>query len=121
MMLTQKIKDRKARIGVIGLGYVGLPLVIRFCEERFRVIGFDIDPVKVKKLNLGESYIKHIQPERLKEIINKKAFEATSDYRRLKDVDCIIICVPTPLKKNKDPDLSYVKMTSDEIARHLRK
>lgn len=121
MVLTEKIKNRSARIGVIGLGYVGLPLVIRFCEERFRVIGFDVDPVKVKKLNRGESYIKHIHPERLKEIINKKAFEASSDYRRLKEVDCIIICVPTPLKKNKDPDLSYIKATSDEIARHLRK
>jgi UDP-N-acetyl-D-glucosamine dehydrogenase len=121
MILTEKIKNRSARIGVIGLGYVGLPLVIRFCEESFRVIGFDIDPVKVEKLNRGESYIKHIPPERLKEIINKKVFEASSDYRRLKDVDCIIICVPTPLKKNKDPDLSYVKTTSDEIARHLRK
>jgi len=121
MVLTEKIKNRSARIGVIGLGYVGLPLVIRFCEESFRVIGFDIDPVKVKKLNRGESYIKHIRPERLEEIINKKAFEASSDYRRLKEVDCIIICVPTPLKKNKDPDLSYIKTTSDEIARHLRK
>ena len=121
MILTEKIKNRSACIGVIGLGYVGLPLVIRFCEESFRVIGFDIDPVKVQKLNRGESYIKHIPPERLKEIINKKAFEASSDYRRLKEVDCIIICVPTPLKKNKDPDLSYVKITSDEIARHLRK
>ena len=119
--LAKKIKDKTARIGVIGLGYVGLPLVLRFCEENFSVLGFDIDPVKIEKLNRSESYIKHIASERLKEILNRKAFEATSDYRRLKEVDCIIICVPTPLKKNKEPDLSYVKSTASNIAIHLRK
>lgn len=121
MQLIEKIKSRKARIGIIGLGYVGLPLVIRYCEEGFRVTGFDIDLKKVEKLNRGESYIRHIPSGKTKEIRGKKIFEATTDYSKLKDMDCVIICVPTPLKKNKEPDLSYVKITSDEIARYLRK
>lgn len=121
MDLIEKIKTRTARIGVIGLGYVGLPLVIRFCEQKFSVLGFDIDPGKVRKLNRGESYFKHIPSEKIKELKSRKLFEATSDYSRLRDADCIIICVPTPLKKNKEPDLSYVENTSGEIARYLRK
>ena len=121
MDIVRKIKERTAHIGVIGLGYVGLPLVIRFCEETFRVTGFDIDVNKVKKLNKGESYIKHIPPEKLREIKRKKLFRATTDYAQLKNMDCIIICVPTPLRKNKEPDLSYVENTSREIAGYLRK
>jgi len=121
MDLIEKIKSRAANIGIIGLGYVGLPLVIRHCEEGFRVKGFDIDRKKVEKLNRGESYIRHIPSEKIKIIRGKKIFEATTDYSKLKDMDCVIICVPTPLKKNKEPDLSYVKITSDEIAKYLRK
>lgn len=121
MDLIEKIKSRTARIGIIGLGYVGLPLVIRHCEEGFRVTGFDIDLKKVEKLNRGESYIRHIPSEKIKIIRGKKIFEATTDYSKLKDMDCVIICVPTPLKKNKEPDLSYVQKTSDEIAKYLRK
>lgn len=121
MDLVKKIKEKEAQIGIIGLGYVGLPLVIRFCEENFHVIGFDIDIKKVERLNRGESYIKHIPPERIKDLRIRGVFEATHDYSRLCEADCIIICVPTPLKKNKEPDLSYVKNTSDEIAKYLRK
>lgn len=121
MNIIQKIKSKEATIGIIGLGYVGLPIVIRFCEEGFRVTGFDIDQRKVEKLNRGESYIKHIPSAKMKELRNKELFEATADYSRLRDTDCIVICVPTPLKKNKEPDLSYVEKTSDEIARYLRK
>jgi UDP-N-acetyl-D-glucosamine dehydrogenase len=121
MDLIKAIRDRRAKIGIIGLGYAGLPLVIRFCEENFYVLGFDIDPQKVARLNRGESYIKHISSERIKNLRNRNLFDATLDYSRLKDADCIIICVPTPLKKNKEPDLSYVENTSDEIARYLRK
>ncbi len=121
MDIVRKIKARSAHIGVIGLGYVGLPLVIRFCEEAFRVTGFDIDDNKVRKLNRGESYIKHIPPEKLSEIKRKKLFTATTDYSKLKNTDCIIICVPTPLRKNKEPDLSYVENTAREIAGYLRK
>ena len=121
MYLLEKIKMRNARIGIIGLGYVGLPLVIRHCEERFSVTGFDIDPIKVERLNRGESYIRHIPSNKIQKFRKKNLFEATTDYSRLKEVDCIIICVPTPLKKNKEPDLSYVRNTADEIARYLRK
>ncbi len=119
--LVKKIKSREARIGIIGLGYVGLPLVIRYCEEGFHVTGFDIDSRKVEKLNAGESYIKHIAPDRIREIKSKGLFEATTDYSQLTKMDCVIICVPTPLKKNKEPDLSYVESTSDEIAKRLRR
>ncbi|MEW6068548.1 MAG: nucleotide sugar dehydrogenase [Nitrospirota bacterium] len=121
MDIIGKIKAKNAVIGVIGLGYVGLPLVIRFCEEDFSVLGFDIDPRKVKKLNNGESYIKHIPSKKIKDLRDRKIFEATTDYSQLENADCIIICVPTPLKKNKEPDLSYVENTSDSIARYLRK
>ena len=103
--LIEKIQTNKARIGIVGLGYVGLPLVLRFGEERFSVIGFDVDPVKVQKLNAGESYIRHIPADRLQSLIKEKQFEATSDFRRLSEPDCIIICVPTPLTAKKDPDL----------------
>jgi UDP-N-acetyl-D-glucosamine dehydrogenase len=119
--LIKKIKTKEAKIGVIGLGYVGLPLVIRFCEENFHVIGFDVDSSKVEKLNRGQSYIKHIQAKTIKFLKDNNMFEATHDYSRLQETDCIIICVPTPLKKNKEPDLSYVKNTSDEITKYLRK
>ncbi len=121
MELLKAISTKTAKIGIIGLGYVGLPLVIRFCEEQFKVLGFDIDNKKVERLNRGESYIRHIPSYAIKNLLTKKLFEATSDYSRLKEMDCIIICVPTPLKKNKEPDLSYVENTSDEVAKYLRK
>lgn len=121
MDLIRKITAKESRIGIIGLGYVGLPLIIRFCEEGFHVTGFDIDGKKVEKLNRGESYIKHISSDRIKDIRERKIFEATTEYSQLGDMDCIIICVPTPLKKNKEPDLSYVRNTAHEIAKYLRK
>lgn len=121
MELIEKIGSGKAKIGIIGLGYVGLPLVIRYCEEGFHVTGFDIDLSKVARLNACESYIKHIAPAKIREIIDKKLFVPTTDYSRLKEMDCIIICVPTPLKKNKQPDLSYVENTADHIAKYLRR
>ena len=119
--LIEKIQTNKARIGIVGLGYVGLPLVLRFGEERFSVIGFDVDPVKVQKLNAGESYIRHIPADRLQSLIKEKQFEATSDFRRLSEPDCIIICVPTPLTAKKDPDLQYIENTADAITKTLRK
>jgi UDP-N-acetyl-D-glucosamine dehydrogenase len=119
--LIQKIRNREARIGVIGLGYVGLPLVLRFGDERFFILGFDVDPEKVRKLNAGESYIKHIPGENLKKLVDAKQFEATTDFRRLADVDCIIICVPTPLTEKKDPDLQYIEKTAQSIVQTLRK
>jgi UDP-N-acetyl-D-glucosamine dehydrogenase len=119
--LLEAIKTRKARIGIVGLGYVGLPLVLRFGEEHFSVIGFDVDPEKVRKLMAGESYIHHIPADRIKTLVHDKQFEATSDFKRLKDADCIIICVPTPLTAKKDPDLQYIEKTADSIALTLRK
>lgn len=119
--LIAKILERKACVGVVGLGYVGLPLVLRFGEEHFSVIGFDVDSAKVGKLNAGESYIRHIPGGRLQTLIKEKQFEATSDFRRLTEADCIIICVPTPLTPKKDPDLQYIERTAGAILKTLRK
>ena len=119
--LLEKIKTHKAQVGVVGLGYVGLPLVLRFGEEHFPVLGFDVDPVKVRKLNAGESYIRHIPAERLQILLKEKQFEATSDFSRLAEADCIIICVPTPLTAKKDPDLQYIEKTAEAVSKTLRK
>src|SRR6266571_6478468 len=119
--LIAKIQAHEARVGIVGLGYVGLPLVLRFGEEHFPVLGFDVDPVKVQKLNAGESYIRHIPAERVQILLKEKQFEATSDFSRLAEADCIIICVPTPLTAKKDPDLQYIEKTGDAIAATLRK
>jgi len=116
-----KIESHTALIGIIGLGYVGLPLVLRFAEENFSVTGFDIDKSKVDALNSGKSYIKHIPESKIKDLININKFKATTDFSRLKDTDCILICVPTPLNDNKEPNLTYIKNTAEQIARHMRK
>jgi len=118
--LIHRIQSKKARIGVIGLGYVGLPLVIRFCEEGFTVTGFDIDPAKVAAINAGKSYIQHIAGDQLKKFIKKRTLKATADFKTLRSVDAIIICVPTPLNEMREPDLAYVEKTGDLIARYLR-
>jgi len=119
--LIERIRTRQARVGIIGLGYVGLPLVLRFGEERFSIIGFDIDPSKVSKLNAGESYIRHISSDRLQTLLKNKQFEATNDFGRLSEADCIIICVPTPLTAKKDPDLQYIETTAEAVFKTLRK
>jgi UDP-N-acetyl-D-glucosamine dehydrogenase len=118
--LQAKIADKSISVGVIGLGYVGLPLIQAFVNKGFRVIGFDIDPEKVERLQAGESYIKHIPSAWLKQWIAGGLFSATSDMSRLGEVDAVIICVPTPLKKDRDPDLSYVTSTCESIAQSLR-
>jgi UDP-N-acetyl-D-glucosamine dehydrogenase len=119
--LIRKIQEHTAKVGVVGLGYVGLPLVLRFGEEHFSVIGFDVDPVKVNKLNSGESYIRHIPAAKLEPLLKEKQFEATTDFSRLAEADCIIICVPTPLTAKKDPDLQYIEKTADAVLKTLRK
>jgi UDP-N-acetyl-D-glucosamine dehydrogenase len=120
--LLDLIEKKNAIVGIIGLGYVGLPIVIRFCEEGFRVLGFDVDPEKVKSLNKGRSYIRHI-PSKVISSLRKPShplFEATTDMKKLKKADVIIICVPTPLTPTREPDLSYVEKTSREISKYLR-
>lgn len=119
--LKNKIERKEVKIGVIGLGYVGLPLVREFLKNGFKVLGFDIDSEKVAKLNKGESYIKHIQSGFIKESVMNGTFEATDDFTRLKEVDAIIVCVPTPLGEHMEPDLSYVINTAETISRNLRK
>lgn len=119
--LERKIRNREARIGVIGLGYVGLPLVKIFLSAGFNVIGFDIDKRKVDMLNKGKSYIKHITAAELKIFLRKRKFKATVDFGSLAKVDVVIICVPTPLDSHRNPDLSFVLQTTRVVARHLRK
>src|ERR1035438_2887624 len=117
--LKNKIKQHQARVGIIGLGYVGLPLALLYCEQKFPVTGFDIDPRKIDTLAKGGSYIYRIKPE---EIQSAKAqgFSATADYSQLTAMDAIIICVPTPLNEYHEPDLSYITDTTHSIAPHLR-
>ncbi|NTU42003.1 MAG: nucleotide sugar dehydrogenase, partial [Nitrospirales bacterium] len=119
MDLINKIGARKALIGVVGLGYVGLPLVIEFCKAGFPVTGFDVDSEKVQALRQGRSYIRHIDAS----LVSSHAdlFTPTTDFSRLSDMDCVIICVPTPLDKHREPDMSYVFNTTRTIAENLRK
>jgi UDP-N-acetyl-D-glucosamine dehydrogenase len=119
MNLLENIKSKEALIGVIGLGYVGLPLVLRFCEVGFRVLGFDTDAWKVEMLNRRASYIGHIPAERLAEL-GREQFSATDDPGRLGEPDVLIICVPTPLTGKREPDLRYVEQTTRQIAATLR-
>ena len=117
--LKQRIESREARIGIVGMGYVGLPLALLFSNERFRVTGFDIAADKVKTLNSGGSYIVRILPESI-EKAQKAGFRATSDYSEIAAMDAVIICVPTPLNEYHEPDLSYVTGTVNSIAPHIR-
>ena len=121
LTFEERIKEKKALVGVIGLGYVGLPLVKSFLKKGFAVTGFDIDQKKVDMLNQGRSYIRHISTEELKAFLEAKKLKATSDFSFLSDMDAILICVPTPLDPHKNPDLSFVLNTTRVIARHLRK
>jgi UDP-N-acetyl-D-glucosamine dehydrogenase len=118
--LAELISTKKAVIGVIGLGYVGLPLIRAFTAAGLRCMGFDVDQTKVDKLKVGQSYIKHIDSAAIATLIKEKKFEPTADMGRLKETDCIIICVPTPLNESRDPDLSYIEGTAHAIARTLR-
>lgn len=120
MSLEQKIKNKTAVAGIIGLGYVGLPLMHSICRSGGKVVGFDIDPKKVEKLNEGESYLDTVPDDIIARHRQSALFEATNDFSRLADIDIIIICVPTPLAENRDPDLSYVVKTVEGIAKTLR-
>jgi UDP-N-acetyl-D-glucosamine dehydrogenase len=117
--LLSRIRERKAVIAILGLGYVGLPLMLRFSEVGYRVLGVDIDPDKVERLNRGESYIRHIQPAAVA-AARRAGFVATTDFSQLRACDALIICVPTPLNRYREPDLSFVLGTTDAIVPHLR-
>ncbi|MDA8086656.1 MAG: nucleotide sugar dehydrogenase [Nitrospiraceae bacterium] len=119
MGLVDRIDSKEAVVGIIGLGYVGLPLAIEFCGAGFQVYGFDLDAKKISRLEKGESYIKHIDSAKIAGMLPR--FVPTTDFSRLSAVDCMIICVPTPLSEYRDPDLSFVFNTGRTIAEHLRK
>jgi len=121
MPLLQKIENKTATIGIVGLGYVGLPLGLEFAEKDFFVIGFDIDETKIPILNSGKTYIKHIKADRIKNAVDNKKFEATNDFSRLPEVDAIIIAVPTPLDEHREPDISFIENSGKAIAQYLRK
>ena len=114
-----RIEERTARIGIIGMGYVGLPLALLFREERFAVTGFDIDPAKVERLNAGGSYIVRIPVTEIA-AAQRAGFRATADYSAIAQMDAVIICVPTPLDEHHEPDLSYIRNTAEAIAPYLR-
>ena len=117
----KKVNEGKAVIGILGLGYVGLPLVREFATAGTKVIGFDIDDKKVKILNSGKSIIKHVPDKLVKEITDAGLFKATSDMSKIKDVDAILVCVPTPLTENREPDMQFIIKSSETIAKYLQR
>lgn len=119
-ILEQKIADRSFTLGVIGLGYVGLPLSLTFLRKGVRVIGFDLDPKKIAAIARGESYIKHIPSDELAGYVEENKFSATSDFLRLSEPDALLICVPTPLTTSREPDLQYIVATGQAIAAVMR-
>lgn len=119
--LHDAIVARTARVGIVGLGYVGLPLVRAFVKAGLRVIGFDVDTAKIRRLNSGESYIRHIPAQWIGECVSQRTFDPTSDLGRLNEPDAVLICVPTPLNESRDPDLSYIENTARQIGHSLRR
>lgn len=117
--LLEKLTNKTAVIGVVGLGYVGLPLVLRYSEVGYRVVGFDIDQSKIDHIEAGTSYIEHISAGSIARAV-EQGFEATTDFNRASDVDALILCVPTPLNKYREPDLSFVLDTTDSLVPYLR-
>lgn len=118
--ILKRIEDKSAVIGIIGLGYVGLPLLLRFAEVGYRVLGFDIDESKIDKLHRGESYIEHIPSEPIASALAAGLFQGTTDFSRAVEADALIICVPTPLNKYREPDLRFVINSIDAIVPYLR-
>ncbi len=118
--LENIISNKNATVGIFGMGYVGMPLSLRFSEVGYKVIGFDIDEKKIGFLNKGNSYIKHISSKQIKKMLSS-GFEASSDFRKVKNCDALVICVPTPLNKNKEPDLTYVNQTLELMLPYLKK
>ena len=119
--LEKKIKDKKAKIGIIGMGYVGIPLGLEFAGTGFSVTGFDKDSARVKEINSGKQVMKHIPAKSMKEFVKKNNGSSTTEFSEIRDMDCLIICVPTPLDEHEQPDMSYIESASKEIGKNLRK
>ena len=119
--INKLIGDSVARVGVVGLGYVGLPLIVEFCLKGFEGVGFEVDEKKANAINDGTSYIVDVSNENVKKCVDSGKLSATTDFSRLKDCDVIIICVPTPLRKTKDPDMSYIIAAGEEIQKYMRR
>ncbi|MEA2575652.1 MAG: UDP-N-acetyl-D-glucosamine dehydrogenase [Chloroflexia bacterium] len=117
--LIERLRSREARAGVIGLGYVGLPLAVIFAEAGYHVTGIDVDSRKVDALNRGESYIEDVPSEAIRPLVAKGLLKATTNFAELREIDAVSICVPTPLRKTRDPDVSYILAANDEVARYL--
>jgi UDP-N-acetyl-D-glucosamine dehydrogenase len=109
------------RIAIVGLGYVGLPLAIQFARANVTVLGLDVDSAKVDSINQGRSYIRHIAPETIAEMVKEERLGASTDFNRVREVEAVVICVPTPLNKNREPDISFILETGRAIAPHLKK
>ena len=119
--LEKKIKDKKAKIGIIGMGYIGIPLGLEFAGTGFSVTGFDKDSARVKEINSGKQVMKHIPAKSMKEFVKKNNGSSTTEFSEIRDMDCLIICVPTPLDEHEQPDMSYIESASKEIGKNLRK
>lgn len=119
--LTELIGARRAHVGVIGLGYVGLPLSVEFAHKGFQATGFEVDAEKAAQINRGESYIGDVRSSLVAELVEAKRLRATTDFSELSKCDCVIICVPTPLRKTKEPDISYILAAAAEIQKHQRR
>jgi UDP-N-acetyl-D-glucosamine dehydrogenase len=119
--LAARLRQKKATIGVIGLGYVGLPICVAACESGLRTLGFDVDPTKSQAINQGQSYLQHIPASRIGPLVAQGLLSATGDFSRLSEPDALLICVPTPLTAHLEPDLSFVVSTGQQIASHLRR
>lgn len=117
----EKVNNTSTVVGIVGLGYVGLPLAIRFTEENFRVIGLDIDPIKIKSLAMGKSYIKHISHSDVKKHVNSGMLDASDDFSRIGEIDALILCLPTPLNNYREPDLSCITQTVESILPFLQR
>jgi UDP-N-acetyl-D-glucosamine dehydrogenase len=121
MNILKKLKSKSVFVGIVGMGYVGLPLGLAFAAKKLNVLGFDLDENKINLLNKGKGYLKHISDSKIKKAVDSGFLKATTDFSRLPEVDAILICVPTPLTKHREPDMSFVENTSKTIAKYLRK